>query len=246
MFLLIGNGCITIHCKGTRVHNKCNLNRLCHFVQHDFHVWWCSLCITVTRRLSPVEQELLRHPGESALCKGLQIVLCSFVRFLSSSSSYGYVIIHFYDSRLLLTRILLIKRFLVANWKSSLRMLFVRHHDLINTSVIYLSHMNTDMFPLSLSQFHHFLIHDLPLDFFTTVIWRMQLVGRDNFTVQNTWIHPVFLLASFCSIFIFCVYLCRSLSVFLFSLLAIVLSVLGRFMFQIATLVFSNFTWIWT
>ena len=31
-------------------------------VQHDFHVIWCSCCLTVTRRVSLVEQELLTLP----------------------------------------------------------------------------------------------------------------------------------------------------------------------------------------
>ena len=68
------------------------------------------------------------------------------------------------DSGLLLTRIIRVQHFLVVKWKQSLKMLFVRYHDLANTSVIYLSHMNTYMFPLSLSPFHLFLIHDLPPD----------------------------------------------------------------------------------
>jgi hypothetical protein len=40
-----------------------NLCYLCLFmhtdVQHDFHVWWCSCRLTVTRRMLLVEQELL-------------------------------------------------------------------------------------------------------------------------------------------------------------------------------------------
>jgi len=31
-------------------------------VQHDFHVRWCSCRLTVTRRVSQVEQELLTLP----------------------------------------------------------------------------------------------------------------------------------------------------------------------------------------
>ena len=35
-------------------------------VQHDFHIRWCSYRLTVTRRVSDVELELLRLPGHTS------------------------------------------------------------------------------------------------------------------------------------------------------------------------------------
>jgi hypothetical protein len=62
---------------------------------------------------------------------------------------------------LLLTRKLLNQGFLLGKWKSSLRKLYGRHHDLVDRYGISVSIMTTDMFYLSQTLPGSFLIHDL-------------------------------------------------------------------------------------
>jgi hypothetical protein len=62
---------------------------------------------------------------------------------------------------LLLTRKLLNQGFLLGKWKSSLRKLYGRHHDLVDRYGISVSIMTTDMFYLSQTLPCSFLIHDL-------------------------------------------------------------------------------------
>ena len=47
-------------------------------VQHDFHITWCSCRLTVTRRVSHVEQELLslpEHPSSPPVFSGVRVAL---------------------------------------------------------------------------------------------------------------------------------------------------------------------------
>ena len=77
------------------------------------------------------------------------------------------------------------------------------HHYLVNTSVIYLSHTNTDMFPLSLSTSSPYSW--LTTGFLTTVIWRMPLVGQEQLSCPEHMNSPVVFFIRFAQ-YLFSVY----------------------------------------
>jgi ABC-type uncharacterized transport system permease subunit len=64
----------------------------------------------------------------------------------------------------LIIRKLLNQRFLLVKLKSSLRIFFGRHHDLVDRYGISVSQMTMDMFHLSLTLLGPFPIHDLSPD----------------------------------------------------------------------------------
>jgi hypothetical protein len=64
---------------------------------------------------------------------------------------------------MLVARKLLNQRFILVKLKSSLRMLFGHHHDLVGSYGISVSQMTTDIFQKSYALPGPFLIHDLPL-----------------------------------------------------------------------------------
>ena len=83
------------------------------------------------------------------------VYISQLIRYSRTCSSYQ----DFLDRGLLLTRKLLNQQFLLAKLKSSLRMLYDRHHDLVARYGISVSQMTTDMFHLSSAIPGPFLVH---------------------------------------------------------------------------------------
>jgi hypothetical protein len=79
------------------------------------------------------------------------------IRYSTACNSYQ----NFLDRGLLLTRKLSNQGFLLIKLKSSLRMFYGRHHDLVDCYGISVSQMITDMFHLSKARPGPFFIHDL-------------------------------------------------------------------------------------
>ena len=79
------------------------------------------------------------------ICSNIPVYISSLIRYSRGYGSYH----DFLDRGLLLTRKLRNKGFLMIKMKSSLRIFYCRHHDLVNRYGISVSQMTTDMFHLS-------------------------------------------------------------------------------------------------
>jgi hypothetical protein len=57
-------------------------------VQYDFHIIWCSYCLTITQQVPLVEQELLTLPDHPTSSKQMGIhVMPNLLKFIWKSSS---------------------------------------------------------------------------------------------------------------------------------------------------------------
>ena len=83
---------------------------------------------------------------------------------------------------LLFTRKLLNQGLLLVKLKSSIRIFYGRHHDLVDCYGISVSQMTTDMFYLSYALSGFFLIHDISL---TRLTWRVSLVEQELLTLPD-------------------------------------------------------------
>ena len=83
---------------------------------------------------------------------------------------------------LLFTRKLLNQGLLLVKLKSSIRIFYGRHHDLVDCYGISVSQMTTDMFYLSYALSGLFLIHDISL---TRLTWRVSLVEQELLSLPD-------------------------------------------------------------